>query len=422
MTPAPFPENEEARLRALARCELLDTAFESQFDAITAVAREICGVPIAAISLIDGKRQWFKSLVGLPPGLRETPRDISFCGHAIIGTEMLEVHDACTDERFRDNPLVTGAPHIRRYAGVPLIDPDGFALGTLCVIGDRPGILSLGQRDALCHLAHVAASLIENRRRELEAARLRAALDYEVDSARQVLMKAAQPRLGKADGVHSLVEAAECFSGDLIGAERSPDGSLTLMLADVIGHGLASSLFLLPLLEAFTLLAARGAPVSAIAVDLNHRLRLILPPGHFVGACLARLDRESQTVEIWNGGLPPATWLDRNGRVVYRWPSRHVALGILGASQFDATAETYRWSSDGTLMIHSDGLIEARNAEGQPFGEDRLHRVLSQSGSGADRIDAVIRALRGFVPGQRFGDDVSVILVDSSPPALALAA
>lgn len=422
MIPPPFPTDEEARLRALARYEILDTAYESQFDAITAIAREVSGLPIAAISLVDERRQWFKSVLGLPPWIRETPRDISFCGHTILGRDVMEVGDVCGDDRFRDNPLVTDVPHIRRYAGVPLVDPDGLALGTLCVIGDRPGTLTLGQRDALCQLAHVTQSLIENRRREREAARLRAALDFEVDSARQVLARVAQPRLGRPEGVHHLVEPADRFSGDLIGAERGPDGSLYLMLADVMGHGLSSSLFLLPLLEAFTLLATHGAPVSAITADLNHRLRLILPAGHFVAACLARMDRSTRIVEVWNGGLPAAAWLDRHGKVLHAWPSRHVALGIVGDADFDGSTESHRWSGDGSLLIHSDGLTEALNAEGHAFGEARLYETLGCGAAGPDRLDAIVRALRSFVRTRWFADDVSVILADASPPALAIAA
>lgn len=417
-----MPSNEQARLRALERCEILDTAYESQFDAITAVAREVCGLPIAAISLVDEHRQWFKSVLGLPPEVRETPREIAFCSHTILTPTILEVQDACDDERFRDNPLVTGEPHIRRYAGVPLIDADGLAMGTLCVIGDRPGALTLGQRDALCQLAHVVTLLIETRRREREAELLKAANDFEVDGARQVLAKVARPRLGRHDGVHHAVEAAERFSGDVIGAERSPNGSLNLMLADVMGHGLASSLFLLPLLEAFTLLTSRGAGISDMAADLNHRLRLILPAGHFVAACLARLDREAREVEVWNGGLPPAAWLDACGVVTHRWPSRHLALGILRDAEFDGTTATYRWSGEGSLLIHSDGLTEAADAAGNAFGEARLYEALQRESSGDARIERLLGTLRDFVPTFGFADDVSMILAESAAPALALAA
>ncbi len=161
MTPAPIPENEAERLEALRRYELLDTPAEAGFDDITALAAQICEAPIALISLVDAHRQWFKSKVGLAAG--ETPRDVSFCAHAIDGPDILEVPDALEDERFRDNGLVAGGPRIRFYAGAPLIAPDGFGLGTLCVIDRVPRRLTPMQRDALARLGRQVVTLMELR-------------------------------------------------------------------------------------------------------------------------------------------------------------------------------------------------------------------------------------------------------------------
>ena len=147
----PRPSNETARLQALNKYEILDTATESVFDDLTRLAAHICGVPTATISLIDRDRQWFKSKIGIE--VCTTPRDIAFCAHGILQIEPLIITDAQQDRRFADNPLVIGAPYIRFYAGVPLIDPDGFALGTLCVIDYVPRQLSNQQLDALVVLA-----------------------------------------------------------------------------------------------------------------------------------------------------------------------------------------------------------------------------------------------------------------------------
>ncbi|MDI1299039.1 EAL domain-containing protein [Methylotenera sp.] len=153
--------NESARLTALARYEVLDTVSEQEFDDITLLASQICEVPIALISLVDGDRQWFKSRVGLDA--TETPRDISFCGHAIHGNTLFEVSNALDDSRFADNPLVSGAPDIRFYAGMPIITSDGLALGTLCVIDSTPHTLSSKQRDTLAVLARQVMRLLESR-------------------------------------------------------------------------------------------------------------------------------------------------------------------------------------------------------------------------------------------------------------------
>jgi PAS domain S-box-containing protein len=148
---APLPSNETARLQALSKYDILDTTIESVYDDLTRLAAYICGVPTATISLVDRDRQWFKSKIGIEVG--ETPRDDAFCAHVILQTKPLIIPDTQQDERFADNPLVTGNPHIRFYAGVPLIDPDGFALGTICVIDYVPRQLSIEQQDALGVLA-----------------------------------------------------------------------------------------------------------------------------------------------------------------------------------------------------------------------------------------------------------------------------
>ena len=127
-----FPPDEAFRLRTLTSLSILDTPAEERFDRLTRLAQRLFNVPIALVSLIDSNRQWFKSCQGLD--VRETPRDVSFCAHAILGNDLLVVPDAAADARFADNPLVTGEPFIRFYAGCPLKAPNGSLLGTLCVI------------------------------------------------------------------------------------------------------------------------------------------------------------------------------------------------------------------------------------------------------------------------------------------------
>jgi GAF domain-containing protein len=158
---APIPDNEAQRLAALQEYRILDTAAEQAYDDIVALAAYLCDVPIALISLVDESRQWFKSRLGLNE--KETPRDVAFCAHAILQTEPLIVRDALKDTRFSDNALVTGSPHIRLYAGFPLVNPDGFALGTLCVIDRKPRRLSAEQKTAMQALARQVMALLELR-------------------------------------------------------------------------------------------------------------------------------------------------------------------------------------------------------------------------------------------------------------------
>jgi len=177
---APLPENERQRLETLERYQILDTLPEQAYDDIALLASRICGTPVAAISLVDAERQWFKSRVGLDP--TETPRDVAFCAHAILRPgEILEVPDATLDPRFADNALVRRAPRIRFYAGAPLVAPNQLPLGTLCVIDQTPRELSDEARESLWALARQVmsqlelrshVSLLEQRTTQLESARV----------------------------------------------------------------------------------------------------------------------------------------------------------------------------------------------------------------------------------------------------------
>ncbi len=167
MSIAPLPENESDRLHSFCQYQILDTEPEVGFDDLTNLAACICNTPIALISLIDAQRQWFKAKVGTD--LVETARDIAFCSHTILQPDLLLVPDALTDERFATNPLVTAEPYIRFYAGVPLITPDGHALGTLCVIDFIPRELNPSQLEALKALGRQVIAQLELRRKLLEA-------------------------------------------------------------------------------------------------------------------------------------------------------------------------------------------------------------------------------------------------------------
>jgi len=158
---APIPRGEAQRLAALHELDLLDTEAEERFDRITRLAAGLLGTPVALVTLIDRERQWFKSRVGTP--VTETPREVAFCAHAILGDEPLVVPDALEDDRFADNPAVTGPPHIRFYAGCPVTLPDGYSVGTLCVLDVRPRQLSEQQLGLLRDLANVVEGELARR-------------------------------------------------------------------------------------------------------------------------------------------------------------------------------------------------------------------------------------------------------------------
>lgn len=165
--PAPPHPQEAARLQALLDLNVLDTLAEPMFDDVAELAAQICGTPVALITLIDDKRQWFKARVGLDA--QETPREVAFCAHAILQADgVMVVNDALDDTRFAANPLVVNDPHIRFYAGAPILTPDGLPLGTVCAIDRQPRELDAHQLKALQALSRQVARLLHFRRAALE--------------------------------------------------------------------------------------------------------------------------------------------------------------------------------------------------------------------------------------------------------------
>ncbi len=210
-----------ASVLAVHALEVLDTAPEPVFDALAQAAARACGVPIALISLLDTDRQWFKAAVGLP-GMAETPREHAFCAHAVLGDSLFEVNDALLDPRFAHNPLVTGHPHIRFYAGMPVCLSDGERVGAICVIDHQPRTLPHEARQILTHLAAAVASALESRRDARTALRAEAAAAHAVTelAVHQERLRVTLQSVGDAvlttdphGNVDSLNQAAELLTG-----------------------------------------------------------------------------------------------------------------------------------------------------------------------------------------------------------------
>jgi signal transduction histidine kinase/CheY-like chemotaxis protein len=185
MISASLPPDEHARIAALQSYRILDTSPEDGYDDLTALAARICNVPIALVSLIDVHRQWFKSHYGIDA--TETPRSVAFCSHAILGREPFVIPDSSRDERFHDNPLVTGAPHVASYAGIPLVDADDFALGTLCVIDHAPRAFEAETIQALARLGRQVVTQLELRRtRDAALAAARAKSEFLANMSHEI--------------------------------------------------------------------------------------------------------------------------------------------------------------------------------------------------------------------------------------------
>jgi signal transduction histidine kinase/DNA-binding response OmpR family regulator/HPt (histidine-containing phosphotransfer) domain-containing protein len=231
MHAAPLPDDEAQRLAALRRYHILDTLPESDFDDLTRLAAEICGTPIALISLVDADRQWFKSRVGIAS--TETPRDIAFCAHGILQPDQLfVVPDARADDRFVDNPLVTSDPHVRYYAGAPLLTPDQQPLGMLCVMDRIPRDLTPAQCDALRVLGHQIVVQLEQRLKivaleESLAARASAEAALSASQTRLRVLNMISARLLSGTPMLELIEQAISLLGQVFS-----DLAITYMIVD----------------------------------------------------------------------------------------------------------------------------------------------------------------------------------------------
>jgi class 3 adenylate cyclase len=164
----PIPANEAERLAALGLYRVLDTPPEFAYDALTELAAQICGCPVALVSLVDERRQWFKAKYGLPANFTECPREVSVCASTICANDQIYAPNLTTDPRFKDLPIVTGEPNLRFYCGMPLINREGYAVGTLCVVDFKPHELTPSQREAVRRLAQQAMAQLELRRQLLE--------------------------------------------------------------------------------------------------------------------------------------------------------------------------------------------------------------------------------------------------------------
>ena len=201
------------------------------------------------------------------------------------------------------------------------------------------------------------------------------------------------------------------FSGDIVMAERSPDGSLKVLLADGVGHGLTAALNVLPLGRAFQAMAQKGFGLPALVTELNHTIRRDLPSHRFVAATLISVDAIEERIEVWNGGNPPCLLIDGQGRVVQRWESRHLPLGVLASAEIDAHPQFEPFRADVQLLACSDGLIEASTSDGTMLGEAGLLAAVAGVDPG-ERFESIKMAVVDHLAGQSAADDITYALID----------
>ncbi len=210
--------------------------------------------------------------------------------------------------------------------------------------------------------------------------------------------------------IHHYVRPVEHLSGDILIATRAPDGTLYTLLADAVGHGLSAAINVLPLCHAFYDQAEKGFPVEQIVTSLNQLVHKFMPPDRFVAAALIAIHPATRAVHVWNGGIPPLLLLNRPGDLLQRWTSNHLPLGIASDLEFSATTASYTYHEDCQLYLFSDGLVEASDAQGRPFGEPRLLQLLPATAF-EDRAQAAIQAIETHLDGRAAHDDISLAII-----------
>jgi sigma-B regulation protein RsbU (phosphoserine phosphatase) len=417
-----LPSNELDRLQALRALRILDTPPEERFDRITSLAARLLRAPKAYISMIDADREWLKSQVGMPP--RQTPRELSFCGHVILGDRPMVLPDAAADPRFMDNPLVIGPEGIRSYVGVPLASEDGYNVGALCVADHRVRRFS----DEDIQILEDLAALVERELRLADAIRLQQEL---IETQRALV--ASQQQLS-----HELEQAAnyvrsrlpellrgevtsdwrfipsQALGGDIFDYYWVDDDHLVAYLVDASGHGVASALLsisVMNLLRAHALLDADVRDPGAVLAALNAAFQMGDHSATYFTIWYGVYNRRGRSLAFATGGHPPAVMLLGGRRPLQKLGRPGLFIGGFA----DARFEVQEHPMDGpcSLLLFSDGLYEVPAADGSVMGVDEFLDLLHTNGAGpAISLDEILHDVRHVTNGAGFSDDVSILRLD----------
>ena len=398
------PPYEEQRLAALNRYAILDSPEEQAFDDITRLVSYICDAPIAVINLIDRDRQFFKSEIGL--GVRETPLDVSICAHAILQPGLFIVPDTTQDARFANNPLVTGDPNLRFYAGALLETTDGHALGTLCVLDYKTRQLSPSQTDALEALARQVMALLELRRRYTHEKNIAETLQRSMLSPP---IENPFPDLTVKTFYEAAWSEAE-VGGDFFDVFSLGKEKVALVVGDVAGKGLRAATRTAEAKYALRVyLRETGSPAEAVS-RLNTFLYESFARDNdetFIALTVVVLN-ETGTMQVTLAGSEPPLLCRADGTTI---PITLVGLPVGISAVADYAEETFQLDKKDLLVIMTDGITEARQGR-EFFGSEGVIQVL-QNVNSLLPIEAIGKKIvdeaRSFASGT-LRDDVCLLL------------
>ncbi len=384
-----IPANEEARQEELRSYSILDTLPEKEYDEITYLASQICGTPISLISLLDDARQWFKSHHGLSAS--ETPKELAFCAHAINDKfNPLIVTDSRKDERFHDNPLVTDDPNVIFYAGIPLITPNGFPIGTLCVIDNTPKHLDDSQVNALILLSNQLMKLLELRKKKAELEIRNKAMEDSIDYA-QKIQYSILPDLNeiKKSFPNSFLyyKPKDIIGGDFYWFYTDKDYSYIATI-DCTGHSIPGALLSMTvhsLLNEIVILNQVSNPgkiLSSLHKKLYETLQQEKGDGYSQDGCdlsFCRFDFINKELS-YAGAQNDIYTYDGRALSVLKVSKKSIGgLSMLGASEpnREFTVKTLDISDPVFVILTSDGVVDQLNFQNQPFGNEEFQACIS---------------------------------------------
>ena len=421
MIKPPLPPDEAERLADLRALDLLDTAPEERFDRIVHLAAHAFGVPIAYIALIDAERQWFKAKCGLTTD--ETGRDISFCGHAILQDQALVVPDATLDDRFKDNPLVTGEPYVRFYAGHPLTGPHGHNVGTFCIADRTPRTLDDGELEQFRRLAAIAEhelnmmdliatqhELIDTKNKLVQMQQR--LTDELAEAAAYVRSLLPAPLVGSIRTDWQFVSSSQ-LGGDLLGYHWLDDERLAMYLLDVCGHGVSASLLSISIFNDLRRQMLPETPFDEprqVLAALNRAFPMAAHGQKFTTIWYGVYETTSRTLRYASAGHPPALLFGPEADGPLRLGPPNLPIGVRPETSFEGGVQTIAPAS--RLYLFSDGIYERKAADGRMLMLEGLIDVVGRCAHDASRTGCVLERVRTLGGSAGFNDDVSILEIE----------
>ena len=416
-----IPVNEVDRLQAVRALRILDTPPEERFDRITSLATRVLRVPKAYISMVDDDREWLKSQLGMQA--QQTPRDMSFCGHVILGDRPIVLSDTTADPRFVGNPLIRGPDGIRAYAGVPLTSEAGYNVGAFCVADDRVRQFSDEDIQILVDLA----GLVERELRLVDAIRLQQELietqrtladsqqllSHELEQAASyVRSRLPQPLRGEVVSDWRFIPS-QALGGDIFDHYWVDDDHLVVYLVDASGHGVGSALLSTSVMDVLRTHALPDTDVrdpGAVLTALNETFQMIDRDNRYFTIWYGVYDRRDRSLAFATGGHPPAVMLFGRRRFE---KLGHPGLFIGGFPHARFEVQKYRIDAPCSLLLFSDGLYEVAAVDDSVLGVDEFIDVLRGTGTGLTiDLDGILHEIRRVANGAGFSDDVSILRLD----------